>query len=208
MNSAIPINLAVEGSLDEEVLRKILRQARRGYVIGTSYGRRGSGYLRRTIHGFNSAARGTPFAVLTDLDREVCPAELIRAWLPQPRHPNFLFRVAVREVEAWLLAHREGISRFLGVSEHLVPSDADGLPDPKRTLIGLARQTRNRELKAAIVPRQGSTATEGPDYNGRLSVFVREYWDVSSAARCSPSLARAVRRIGEFQPVWEHIESQ
>jgi len=95
MNSAIPINLAVEGSLDEEVLRKILRQARRGYVIGTSYGRRGSGYLRRTIHGFNSAARGTPFAVLTDLDRETCPAELIRAWLPQPRHPNFLFRVAV-----------------------------------------------------------------------------------------------------------------
>jgi len=36
-------------------------------------------------------------------------------------HPNFLFRVAVREVEAWLLAHREGIARFLGISEHLVP---------------------------------------------------------------------------------------
>jgi len=52
------------------------------------------------------------------------------------------------------------------------------------------------------VPRPGSTATEGPDYNGRLSVFVREYWDVISAARSSPSLARAVRTIGEFQPVW------
>ena len=208
MSRTIPINLAIEGALDEEVLRKVLLQAGRGYAIGTSYGRKGFGYLRKTIHGFNTAAKRTPFAVLADLDQEDCPAALIRAWLPQPQHPNLLFRVAVREVEAWLLAHREGIARFLGISEHLVPPDADGIPDPKRTLLDLARQTRNRELKAAIVPRPGSTATEGPDYNGRLAVFVREYWDVSSAARSSPSLARAVRTIGEFQPVWEHLENQ
>ncbi|MGA2329534.1 MAG: hypothetical protein ABSH05_25020 [Bryobacteraceae bacterium] len=208
MNRTIPINLAVEGSLDEEILRKILRQAGRGYAIGKPYGRRGSGYLRKTIRGFNSAAKGTPFAVLTDLDQEVCPAALVRAWLPQPRHANLIFRVAVRAVEAWLLAHREGMARFLGIRERLVPADVDSLPNPKRTLIDLARQTRNRELRAAIVPRPGSTATEGPDYNGRLAVFVRRYWDVNSAARSSPSLARAVRRIGEFQPVWEHLESQ
>jgi hypothetical protein len=206
MNRAIPINLAVEGILDEEVLKRILQQARRGYAIGTPYGRRGSGYLRRKIHGFNVAARGTPFAVLTDLDTEPCPVALIRSWLPQPRHPNLLFRVAVREVEAWLLAHRVGMARFLGIREHLVPADVDSLPNPKRTLIDLARQTRNREMKAAIVPRPGSTATEGPDYNGCLVVFVRKHWDVNSAARSSPSLARAVRRIGEFQPVWEHVE--
>jgi hypothetical protein len=206
MNSAIPINLAVEGALDEEVLRRIL--AGHGYTIGAAYGRRGSGYLRKTIHGFNSAAKGTPFAVLTDLDTEVCPAVLIRTWLPRPKHPNLIFRVAVREVEAWLLAHRKAMARFLGVHEDLVPHDVDDLPDPKKTLIELARRSRNRDLRTAIAPRPGSTATEGPDYNARLALFVRRHWDVNAAARSSPSLKRAVRRITEFQPVWNTLESR
>lgn len=208
MNRTIPINLAVEGTLDEQVLRKILRQAGRGYAIGTTHGHRGFGYLRRTIHGFNCAAKGTPFAVLTDLDKETCPAALIRAWLPQPKHPNLIFRVAVREVEAWLLAHREAIARFLGIREELVPRDVDALEDPKKTLLELARQSRSRGLREAIVPHRGSTATIGPDYNGRLAIFVRKHWDATSAARCSPSLARAVRRIGEFQPVWRNPETR
>jgi hypothetical protein len=202
MNSTIPINLAVEGTLDEEVLRKILQQAGRGYAIGTTHGHRGCGYLRRTIPGFNQGAKGTPFAVLTDLDREKCPPALIRAWLSQPKHPNLIFRVAVRAVEAWLLAHRQGIASFLGIHEDLVPRNVDALENPKQTLVELARKSRSRALREAMVPRRDSTATIGPDYNGRLAVFIRRDWDVTSAVRCSPSLERAVRRIGEFQPVW------
>jgi hypothetical protein len=208
MSRTIPINLAIEAALDEEVLRKLLLQAGRGYVIGTSYGGRGSGYLRKTVPGFNFAARGTPFAVLTDLDTEPCPAALIRNWLPQPQHPNLIFRVAVREVEAWLLAHREAMARFLGIREDLVPREVDDLRDPKGALIDLARRSRIRELREAIVPRRGSTASIGPDYNGCLTGFVREYWKVNLAAQSSPSLQRALTRIGEFRPVWSHQESQ
>ena len=102
----IPVNLATEDELSEAVLRRLLDHADRGYAIGTAYGRRGFGYLRRTITGWNRAAQFVPFIVLTDLDRRPCPTELIEDWLREARHPNLLLRVAVREVEAWLLADR------------------------------------------------------------------------------------------------------
>jgi len=120
MSRTIPINLAIEAALDEEVLRKLLLQAGRGYVIGTSYGGRGIGYLRKTVPGFNFAARGTPFAVLTDLDTEPCPPHSFRNWLPQPQHPNSSSRG--REGGGSLApAHREAMARFLGIREDLVP---------------------------------------------------------------------------------------
>src|ERR1035441_2055564 len=73
----IPVNLATEDELSEAVLRRLLDHADRGYAIGTAYGRRGFGYLRRTITGWNRAAQFVPFIVLTDLDRRPCPTELI-----------------------------------------------------------------------------------------------------------------------------------
>src|SRR5580658_879547 len=99
--SVIPINLATEDELSEAVLRRLLGFAERGYEIGIVYRRGGFGYLRRTVRGWNRAAPGIPFMVLTDLDHHPCPRALIDDWLTEPQHPNFLFRVAVREVEAW-----------------------------------------------------------------------------------------------------------
>lgn len=99
----IPVNLAVEDELSEVVLRRLLADAR-CYAVGTVYGRRGNGYLRKTIVGWNRAARGCPFIVLTDLDNTRCAPSLIAEWLTVPKHPNLLFRIAVREVEAWLLS--------------------------------------------------------------------------------------------------------
>jgi hypothetical protein len=109
MNKAIiPINLAVEDELSEVVSRKLLKVTRRSYVVGACYSQGGFGYLRKKISGFNNAAKGTPFFVLTDLDRGPCASALIGEWLPSPipKHPNLILRVAVQEVEAWLLAAR------------------------------------------------------------------------------------------------------
>ena len=132
MTTPIPIQLAVEDDLSEAVLRKILSTSSRPYAVGTCYLGRGFGYLRKTIHGFNNAAKGTPFLVLTDLDQAECPPELIRTWLQAPIHSNLLFRVAVREVEAWLLADQAGLARFLGIRRALVPQSVDAIPDPRR----------------------------------------------------------------------------
>jgi hypothetical protein len=163
----------------------------------------GYGYLRRTIAGWNEAARGGPWLVLTDLDRAECPRALIDEWLPQPQHPNLLFRVAVREVEAWLLADRENLARYLGVSTRLFPPDPDSLPDAKRSLIELARRSRGRAVRESIVPRQGSTAKQGGDYNGFLGRFVMDAWNIKAASVRSPSVDRTIAVLARFEPIWE-----
>lgn len=130
----IPVNLATEDELSEAVLIRLLTFVGR-YAIGTPYRRGGYGYLRRTIHGWNQAAGGVPFIVLTDLDRCECPAALKGDWLKKPLHPNLLFRVAVREVEAWLLADAANLAAFLGISGKFVPAGPDDLTDPKAVLV-------------------------------------------------------------------------
>jgi hypothetical protein len=118
--NVVPVNLATEDELSEVVLLRILARLKR-YAVGTPYRRGGYGYLKKTIHGWNRAARCVPFIVLTDLDNCECPSRLIEDWLDSPRHPNLLFRVAVREVEAWLLADRVNFSRFLVIAQESVP---------------------------------------------------------------------------------------
>lgn len=207
MTPPIPIQLAVEDDLSEAVLRKILTDSRRPFAIGTCYVGRGFGYLRRTIHGFNNAAKGTPFLVLTDLDRTECPPELIGTWLPEPLHPNLLFRIAVKEVEAWLLADQAGLASFLSIKRVLVPGDADAIEDPKAQLMDLAKRSSRRDLRADIVPPSGSTRRIGPNYNGRLISFVQGRWDISVAKRYSASLMRTVEAVSRFVPTWANDDS-
>jgi len=201
--SSIPIHIAVEDVLSEMVLRKILEHSCRGYELCSCYRRQGAGYLKKNIRGFNNAAKGIPFLLLTDLDTAGCAPELIRTWLSVSRNPNFLFRVAVREVEAWLLADRFGFSKFLKISEKRIPVNADDISDPKQMIVNLARKCRSRELRNAIAPRSGSTAKVGPDYNGKMAYFTLHLWDVDRALINSPSLARTVRVMNEFQPVFQ-----
>jgi len=200
--SGIPVDLAIEDELSEMVLRKLLALANRGYHIGATYRRGGFGYLRRTINGWNAAARGRPFVVLTDLDDDACPAALIESWLTSPPHPNLLFRVAVREVEAWLLADAGNFGKFLGIEESRVPTPPDEIPDPKAALVELAQLCRSRNIRGRLVPRRGSTAKQGPDYNGCLGEFVTNGWNARVASRRSPSLARAMARFDAFTPIW------
>jgi hypothetical protein len=202
----IPINLAIEDELSEVVLRTIIEKSGREYHIGTAYGRTGFGYLRKTVAGWNAAARGVPFAMLTDLDKYQCPADLITDWLRTPRHANFLFRVAVKEVEAWLLADPANLSKYLSVPSALVPAVCEQVPDPKETLVNLARKSRSGDIKSRIVPRRGSTARQGPDYNGCLATFVQSIWSIDTACANSSSLRRTVERIRNFQPVWPETQ--
>lgn len=201
--STIPVQLAVEDELSEAALRRVLQHAGRGYAVGTVYGRSGYGYLRRTIAGWNRAARGVPFVVLTDLDRYPCPAALIGDWIPEHRHPNLLLRVAVREIESWLLADPANLSAFLQVNRNVIPPRPDALPDPKAVLVDIASRSRSRDIRRRVVPRRGSTAKQGPDYNACLVGFVHGDWNPAAAVCASPSLARTLVRLGSFKPSWD-----
>lgn len=197
----IPVNLATEDELSEVTLLRVLAKINR-YSIGTAYRRGGFGYLRRNVQGWNSAAKGIPFIVFTDLDTGECPPRLINDWLQVEKHPNLLFRVAVREVESWLLADPVNLSEFFNLRKALIPTTTDTIEDPKAVIVNLARKSRSKAIRDGIVPRKGSTAKQGPDYNGCLGAFVRERWDVEIATKNSPSLTRTIDCLTSFNPVW------
>jgi hypothetical protein len=201
--SPIPIHVAIEDDLSELVIRKLLSATGRDYFIGTVFGGGGFGYLKKRANNWNAAAAaGTPILLLTDLDSNPCPSRLISDWLDFKPHANLLFRVAVREVESWLLADRVGLSRFLGISDAHVPLLPDEVPDPKLTLVNLGRRSRIRAVRESIVPRRGSTAVQGPNYNGCLGGFVRDRWNRNAASQRSPSLTRAWEKLMSFEPQW------
>ena len=195
----IPIHLAVEDTLSEQILRRLLAESGRNFEIASVISRGGFGYLKTRIPAFNSSAKALPFLVLTDLDSAVCPPALIQSWLPGKANHNLLFRVAVREVEAWILGDHLNFSAFLRASIDRMPAQPETLPDPKRTLIDIAK-TAKADVRRRLVPRASTTAKVGPEYNACLSEFVARLWNPAQAASRCPSLAKCMARIAAFQP--------
>jgi len=192
------IDLLVEGIIDEIVGCKVLQFC--GHKPGTTYGKKGWTYIRDKLFGFNVRAQyGNPILVLVDfMDTGfMCPPELVRYWLPD-RCPKLLLRVVVREIESWLLADRLTIADFLRVPLARVPYNPDQIPDPKQTLVNLARRSRSRRIREEIVPSWGSSSGVGPGYNIMIAEMVQNYWDVGRASAVSPSLNRCIKRLREL----------
>jgi len=183
-----PITLAVEGTTDAAVARRLLDEA--GLQPGPEYVRRGKGPLDRKLAGYNNAARFSCWLVLRDLDQDAaCAPALSERLLPNPA-VHMRLHIAVHAVEAWLLADAESISRSLSISQARVPADPEAIPHPKRALVDLARQSRKRSVREALVPAQGTTAKVGPGYAVFLIEFASYHWRPEVAATRSPSLAR------------------
>lgn len=191
------INLVFEDAISEFLMSTILNSFGDKYYVGYSYSGNGFGYIKSHISGFNKASKATPFFVLTDLDKYECPLELINDWFDRPQNPNLIFRIAVREVESWLLADREGFSAFTGISLTLIPRNPDSETDPKTTLINLVSRSRRRKIKEDIIPINPN-ATIGPNYNERLMEYVTDYWDLNRAMENSNSLTRAYSKLNAF----------
>jgi hypothetical protein len=207
MHGPIPINLAVEDRLSEQMLRTLLQQCGSAYEVGAVYRKGGHSYLKSKLFGFNRAAKGMPYLMLTDLDRRPCATILIEEWFgcemkdyATRRHHNLLFFIAVREVEAWLLADRESFADFLKIKIDQIPLQPDRVIDPKKLLVDLVRKTKNRRIREDIVPREGSVIPTGPDYNGRLAEFLLKEWRLDAAKSNSPSLHRASNILKSFIP--------
>ena len=195
----IPINIAVEDKLSEAVIRKILKTSKQSYIVGACFCRGGSGYLKKNIKGFNNASKATVFLLLTDLDTTECAPTLIRQWLNCPQNPNFLFRIAVKEIESWILADRINFADFLGVPVQRIPLITDEITDPKQFILNLAVKTKKPSLRSRMIFRQKETLRPGPDYNGCLKSFIDNDWKVSEAIHHSPSLKKTVDVIDKLK---------
>ena len=193
---SVEVRAAVEGKLDEAVVRRLIGYC--GGLPGDVRGKRGRGYVISHLPGYNENARyGGLWFVLVDLDQKPdCAPELVTQELPDPAE-GMCFRIAVRQVEAWLLADRAGFAQWARVKASLIPDDVEAIPRSKDRLVDIVRQSRYREIRDAIVPHPGSGRTEGPAYTSVLSEFVRESWDIEAAAANAPSLARAIRCLRE-----------
>jgi hypothetical protein len=153
----------------------------------------GKGKIKKQITAYNSAAQYGYYFVITDLDNEYqCAPLLINDWLKDHRSGQLLFRVAVHEVESWLLADRENFASFFSISQNLIPLKPDNETDPKRTVISLAKRSRKREIREAVVPID-KYASIGPGYNSQLQNFIQNTWNIDFARRNSPSLDKAIK---------------
>lgn len=192
-----PIAVAVEGPADEAVIRRLCRDSR--LEVEAVFGKQGKHWLLKRLHNYNSAARHRPWVVLLDLDSDADCAPTARLeWLPSPAS-GMRFCIAVRAVEAWLLADRETLAEWLSVSEARIPRDPESEPDPKRTLVSLARRSRRREIRENLAPPPGSNWSIGPGYIPLLREYIGLYWRPKVAAERARSLARCLlllERIG------------
>jgi hypothetical protein len=196
----IPLNLVFEDQISEFVMMKLAARANK-YFVANSYSEGGFGYIKKNISGFNEASKGCPFFVLTDLDSVDCAPTLIGDWLRESIHPNLIFRIAVREVEAWLLADIEGFSKYTGISKVNFHNNPEEINDPKAELLQLIKRCRNRKIKEDILPKN-EYASVGPNYNGRLGEFVIKHWNISRAMKRSDSLKRAMHQLSIFNAVY------
>ena len=184
------IDAAVEGNADEAVARRLIGHA--GGRVGNVRVGNGKAHLRRKIAGYNSAARYWPWFVLVDLDSDAnCAVALRSAWLPSPS-ARLCFRIAVREIEAWLMADAESLGRYLNVEQGIVPPDPEGLPDPKAAMVNLARHSGSRKVREGMAPGAQSGSPVGRAYTGRLIDYAQTAWRPDIAACRSESLRRAI----------------
>ena len=200
--------IATEDALSEAVVERLVENENQGMCVTVRIGRKGNGYLKQRILEFIRTAHAIPVILMTDLDHVECAPVLIADWCGRHQLPkNMLFRVAVQEVEAWLLADREGFSNYSGVPVEKIPRNPESIDDPKQMLMRLIRRYGYRKIKVDVLPDRGSPAKIGLGYNRILSQFVRENWSPVRAAKNADSLARTCLRLHELGGKVSH-ESQ
>lgn len=196
--SGVYVTAALEGKNDVPIVQQLV--AHIGFEVGPVHLTSGKGRLDAQLPGYNNAARFAPWLVLRDLNGDAgCAPELVQRLLPAPA-THMRFRVSVHAGEAWLLADREAISRFLAVPVRAIPADPETIADPKAFLVNLARRSRHRAIREDMVPIPGTTARVGPGYSARLIEFASNHWRADIAAARSASLAGCVAALQTFDP--------
>jgi hypothetical protein len=190
------VTAAVEGDVDAAVVRRLVDVCDgEAYPIHITNGK---ARLKSRLDGYNAAAQYTPWFVIADLDRDAdCAPPFVNDWLAAPAD-GMCFRVAVRAVEAWLIADRERFRRLLRVPISRIPRDPDAIEDPKRLVVALARNSTSTNIKSGLVPRPGSGRTVGPLYTSTMIQFAQLRWRPSEARQRSDSLDRCLNRLASL----------
>jgi hypothetical protein len=192
--------LVVEGDTDLPVARKLAADA--NLDVFTEMDAGGKHNLDAELDSYNGAAKGAPWFVLRDLDEDApCAGSFLERIAFRPSTWMCL-RLAVHELESWLLADHEGVAAFFKVTARDLPQNPDEEVDPTERLVNLCRKSRSRRVREGMVPRRGSTTTVGPLYEALIIEFGTEDWSLSRARHRSPSLRRAQQAIRGLGVRW------
>ena len=189
-----PIAIATEDQLSEAIILRLIAEIQAPHLITHKLRKGGFGYLRSKMDSWRQMADHQVMVVLTDLDRTNCLLEFRAEWMadkPQPK--NLLFRVAVREIESWVLADHVAMRELIG-NRGTLPITPDELADPKRVLLNLAKGA-SKSVKSDLIKIVDGELKQGLGYNARLTEWVSSDWNPQRAAERSPSLARARNRL-------------
>jgi hypothetical protein len=193
----IYITCVYEDEPTHHVMLKMFNQFHNSFSEGVSIFCNGFGKIKKNIMAYNKAAKYGYYFVITDLDNEGCAPSLIEKWLPANRNDQLLLRVAVHEIESWLLADRESFSSFFAISREIIPARPDTLADPKQTVISLAKKSRKRSIRNAFVPIDDH-ASIGPGYNLEFRNYIQNHWNIAVARKHSPSLEKAMIALSKI----------
>ncbi|MDX2226904.1 MAG: hypothetical protein SFY92_07435 [Verrucomicrobiae bacterium] len=188
--------IVAEDRLTEAVLVKCVKTYLPKHNIIRSEVKGGRGNVLKEIPAYLNLAKKMPVIVGIDLDHDPCPPALLnKINLPNSKI-HFILRIAVKEVESWILADKKRFSRFVNGSSDSIPNEPDNLPDPKLFLLEFARNTASSELKRDLLPVNfGQYPRIGPAYNLRMCDFTLQKWKPEVARKKSPSLNRAITAL-------------
>ncbi len=196
--------IAFEDALQKSVILKIFNSMPIKINISGQFSKGGNGYLRSNLKTFVNISNRVPFFLLTDLDNKNCPIALMESWGYNSPSKNFIFRIAVKEVESWLLADHQGVKSLFGdrISNKL-HSNCDSIDNPKEYFLDLAKKAP-KEVRNSLIKKEGAVCSQALGYNAMLERFVRDTWCPNRASENSKSLGRTINRLKSF--IEESIE--
>lgn len=191
-----PITIATEDALSEAIALRLVAELQEPHYVAHKLRKGGFGYLRSKMDSWCRMAHQQVVLVLTDLDQAQCAGKLREQWLSaRPEPVRLLLRVAVREVESWVLADHVAMRVLIG-SKGSLPPRPDELPDPKQALLRLAKGA-SRQVRDDLLRVEDGRLAQGLGYNACLVKWVSSVWNPEQAAERSPSLKRARQRLRE-----------
>lgn len=193
----LSVTAAVEGATDVAVVFALCESL--GLHLGAPYVTNGKNKLDRNLERYNNAAKHNLWLVLRDLDHDAgCAPLLVKNLLPSPSR-YMCFRLAVREVECWLMADVERFADYMGISKTILPDNPESLDDPKTFVINAAMKSRKRRIREDVAPRPNSGSRVGPGYVSAISEFAQKHWRPERAMEKSDSLKRCMERLRELK---------
>lgn len=188
------VSLVTEDELSEAIGLRLLKDFLHFPTSIQTLRRGGFGYIRSKMNSWCQLSHLQPVLIITDLDRAPCPALLKNQWIgTSTPGKNLVFRIAVKEIESWLLADHETIQLLVGKKAQL-PNNPDDLIDPKQHLLELSKKAP-RDIRYDLLKQEGSICSQGLGYNRRLAATVNRNWCPVRASERSPSLKKAILRI-------------